>query len=31
MRVYIPFDDGSSVSFDGKEFLLHKKPPEGKQ
>ena len=28
MRVYIPFDDGSSVSFDGKEFLIHKKPKD---
>ena len=28
MRVYIPFDDGSSVSFDGKEFLIRKKPKD---
>lgn len=28
MRVYIPFDDGSSVSFDGKEFLIQKKPKD---
>ena len=28
MRVYIPFDDGSSVSFDGKEFLIHKRPKD---
>lgn len=26
MRVYIPFDDGSSISFDGKEFTIHKRP-----
>lgn len=26
MRVYIPFDDGSSVSFDGETFMVHKKP-----
>lgn len=26
MRVYIPFDDGSSVSFDGEGFTIHKKP-----
>lgn len=26
MRVYIPFDDGSSVSFDGKRFTLHRRP-----
>ncbi len=26
MRVYIPFDDGSSVSFDGHSFTIHKKP-----
>lgn len=26
MRVYIPFDDGSSVSFDGKQFTLHRRP-----
>ena len=28
MRVYIQFDDGSSVSFDGKEFLLRKRPKD---
>ena len=28
MRVYIPFDDGSSVSYDGKEFLIRKKPKD---
>lgn len=28
MRVYIPFDDGSSVSFDGKRFTLHRRPVE---
>lgn len=26
MRVYIPFSDGSSISFDGKSFTVHKKP-----
>ena len=26
MRVYIPFDDGSSISFDGDGFTIHKKP-----
>ena len=26
MRVYIPFDDGSIVSFDGDKFTLHRKP-----
>ncbi len=26
MRVYIPFDDGSSVSFDGKSFTVHRRP-----
>lgn len=26
MRVYIPFDDGSSVSFDGKSFTVYKRP-----
>ncbi len=26
MRVYIPFDDGSSVSFDGEGFTIHRKP-----
>ena len=28
MRVYIPFSDGSSVSFDGNEFTIHKKPKD---
>lgn len=26
MRVYIPFNDGSSISFDGQEFVIHKRP-----
>lgn len=26
MRVYVPFDDGSSVSFDGERFTLHRRP-----
>ena len=26
MRVYIPFNDGSSVSFDGESFTIHKQP-----
>ena len=26
MRVYIPFSDGSSISFDGQSFTVHKKP-----
>ena len=26
MRVYIPFSDGSSISFDGQEFTIHKRP-----
>ena len=26
MRVYIPFDDGSSISFDGEGFTIHRKP-----
>ena len=26
MRVYIPFDDGSAVSFDGERFTLHRRP-----
>ena len=26
MRVYIPFDDGSSISFDGEGFTIHKRP-----
>ena len=28
MRVYIPFDDGSSVSFDGESFTIHKRPKD---
>ena len=28
MRVYIPFDDGSSISFDGERFTLHRRPVE---
>ena len=28
MRVYIPFDDGSSISFDGESFTMHKKPAD---
>lgn len=28
MRVYIPFDDGSAVSFDGSKFTLHNPPVE---
>lgn len=28
MRVYIPFDDGSSVSFDGENFTIHKRPKD---
>ena len=26
MRVYVPFDDGSSVSFNGERFTLHRRP-----
>ena len=26
MRVYLPFKDGSSVSFDGENFTVHRKP-----
>ena len=26
MRVYIPFGDGSSVSFDGEGFTVHRRP-----
>ena len=26
MRVYIPFNDGSAVSFDGNRFTLHRSP-----
>ena len=26
MRVYIPFDDGSAVAYDGKDFIIHKQP-----
>ena len=28
MRVYIPFDDGSSISFDGDAFTIHRKPKD---
>lgn len=28
MRVYIPFRDGSSVSFDGETFTIHKQPKD---
>ena len=28
MRVYIPFSDGSSISFDGQEFTIHKRPKD---
>ncbi len=28
MRVYIPFDDGSSVSFDGESFTVYKRPKD---
>ena len=28
MRVYIPFSDGSSISFDGTEFTIHKTPKD---
>ncbi|MBQ7267313.1 MAG: hypothetical protein IJR11_02980 [Synergistaceae bacterium] len=28
MRVYIPFDDGSSISFDGDGFTIHRKPKD---
>ena len=26
MRAYIPFSDGSAVSYDGKRFTVHKRP-----
>jgi len=26
MKVYIPFDDGSAISYDGKTFTIHKRP-----
>ena len=26
MQVYIPFDDGSAISYDGKKFTIHKRP-----
>jgi hypothetical protein len=26
MKVYIPFEDGSAVSYDGKKFVIHKRP-----
>ena len=28
MRVYLPFDDGSSVSFDGETFTVHGRPKD---
>ena len=28
MRVYLPFSDGSSISFDGQEFTVHKRPKD---
>ena len=28
MRVYIPFDDGSSVAFDGDTFTIQKRPKD---
>ena len=26
MKVYIPFEDGSSISYDGGRFTIHKRP-----
>jgi len=26
MKVYIPFDDGSAISYDGKKFTIYKRP-----
>ena len=26
MSVYIPFDDGSAVAYDGKKFTIHRQP-----
>ena len=26
MKVYIPFEDGSAVSYDGKKFFIHRRP-----
>ena len=26
MKVYIPFEDGSAASYDGKKFTIHKRP-----
>lgn len=26
MRAYIPFEDGSAVSFDGRRFTIHRRP-----
>ena len=26
MKVYIPFEDGSAISYDGKNFTIHKRP-----
>ena len=28
MKVYIPFEDGSAISYDGRKFTVHK-PPVG--
>ncbi len=28
MRVYLPFPDGSSISFDGESFTVHKRPAD---
>ncbi len=28
MRIYIPFSDGSSISFDGEKFLINKSPKD---
>ena len=26
MKVYIPFEDGSAISYDGKNFTIHRRP-----
>ena len=26
MKVYIPFDDGSAISYDGRKITIHKRP-----
>ena len=26
MKIYIPFEDGSAVSYDGKKFVIHRRP-----